>query len=95
MTTIEYTGFATNTLDKPYAAKTGQRYDFTYIDPDGRRLHTSMEDVTVSEETCEGWRVEASVSLPEPGTEAAVLVVRALMAAMEIDDRYQLVEVAS
>ena len=86
MTAIEFTGRETRTLDKTFRDQTGQLYEFTLIDPDGRRLHTQMEELTVSEEGCTGQRITATVGLPDAGSEAALALLRALMSAMGVDD---------
>ncbi|WP_435112384.1 hypothetical protein [Nocardiopsis synnemataformans] len=82
---IEYTGFETKHIDKKF------RGQLDYTDPEGRRLTIEDEVMTVREEGCTDW-VSASVSLPDPGTEAAQLLVRAVLAAMEMDEDYELVK---
>jgi hypothetical protein len=82
-TVIEYTGRETKHHDRK------SKYDFTLIDPDGRRLSTELEELTVSDQGCTGEHFEATVSLPDPKSEAALLLMRALMKAMELD--YELV----
>lgn len=89
-TTIEFTGFETKHLTRNYGVDGRGRADFTYIDPDGRRLHTVLEELTVSEQTCEGPRIAATLGLPDPGTEAAFLLVNALLKAMDMDEDYAL-----
>lgn len=85
MATIEYTGFDTKHIDRKTNA------DFTLIDPDGRHLSLRAEELTVSEEGCTGERVGATVGLPDPKSEAALLLMNALMKAMELDYDYELV----
>lgn len=63
---------------------------FQYTDWVGRTLKLQQEELTASEEACEGHRVEASVGLPDPGSEAALLVVQAVMEAMELHYDYEL-----
>lgn len=66
----------------------------SYTDPQGRTFSLDREELTVAEEACTH-RVQASVSLPEPREEAALPLVRAVLAAMGLDADYELVEKAS
>lgn len=86
-TAIKYTGFATERTDKRF------RGEFDYTDPDGRRCTLDCEELTVAEEGCTGEVVTATVGLPDPGTEAAHLLLAAMLTAMGMDD-YEVVKKA-
>lgn len=86
-TAIKYTGSATERLDKKF------RGEFDYTDPDGRQFTLDIEELTVAEEGCTGEMVTATVGLPDPGTEAAHLLLTAMLAAMDMDD-YEVVKKA-
>lgn len=55
--------------------------DFSYVDPSGRRITLVGEELTVTERGCTGL-VSASVSLPDPGTEAARKLAAAVLSAL-------------
>lgn len=83
--TVQYTGSGTKYLDAPHQG------DFTYLDPAGRRITLDREELTVAEEGCTGV-AEATVGLPDPGSEAALVLMRALMKAMGLDGSYEITE---
>ena len=85
-TAIKYTGTATERLDKKF------RGEFDYTDPGGRRFTLHNEELTVSEEGCTGEMVTATVGLPDPGTEAAYLLLAAVLNAMDMGDDYEVVK---
>lgn len=69
----------------------GRAGDFTYLDPSGRTIRLDCEELTVTEDACTH-EVSATVGLPDPGTDAALLLMRALMQAMELHEDYELVK---
>lgn len=83
-TAIHYTGTDTEHIDRRFSGQ------FLYLDPDGRKFKLESEELTVTEEA-DAATATASVGLPDPGTEAALLLVRAVMEAMELHYDYDLV----
>ena len=84
--TVEYNGNRTEFRKERFAG------DFAYVDPHGRRAVFNCEELTVAEETCTGEQVTAHVELPDPGSEAALEVARAVLVAMGLGEDYELVK---
>lgn len=85
-TAIEFDGFKTKHTDRRFAG------EFDYTDPTGRRFTLDTEELTVAEEGCTGEVVTATVGLPDPGTEAAHLLLAAVLTAMDMQDDYEVVK---
>ena len=82
--TVEYDGIRTGFRKEQFTG------DFAYVDPHGRRALFDSEELTVVEETCTGEQVTAHVELPDPGSEAALEVARAVLVAMGLGEDYEL-----
>ena len=84
-TAIKFNGNETTHTNEKVAGQ------FQYTDWDGRSFTLDIEELTVIEPACVGNAV-ARVGLPEPGSEAAFLLVDAVLAAMAMGESYELVK---
>jgi hypothetical protein len=83
-TVIEYTNGQTIRGEEPGEA------EFIYLDCGVGRLSLYPGELT-SLENRDGVDVETTIYLPDPGTDAAIEFLQAVLAAMEMDD-YELVK---